>query len=125
MRTSMHIALALTLFVTSGARGDETRPGRVRAQVNVEVIDDASHVEDIISRHKAQSRATALEAAPPEARKPAAPTATRPERPPLPEAIREGGAQGDKATERKLDRRLDHRADRTTADRHQRSRHRR
>ena len=124
MRASLTVASALglcaALAIGGVARGDEPRPARVRTQVNVEVIDDARHVEDIISRMKSQPRAAAPETVRPEASKPSEPAAARPERPPLPEpATRSTAPRADKAVDHKVERRLDRRSDRPAAERRQ------
>ena len=68
------VALSLTGVVASG---DEERGNRVRGSAVVEVIDDAQHVDDIISRMKAQGRREAapapVELARPRLERPATP----------------------------------------------------
>ena len=128
MKTHGPLCFAGALVVYAGAAGfarAEEPQRRVRATATVEVIDDARHVDDIISRQKSQSAPTRPAA---DRTAPAGDRAVRPttggtpapndahkiERPPLPPASHAEsgtrGAAGEHAD--KSSRRTEHRIER-------------
>jgi hypothetical protein len=122
------IFLGGILWAAAAAADEPPRKRPVRTSATVEVIDDARHVEDIISRMRTQQQAQqqpqqqpaerAPGAPPVETRKPAPVSTARSERPPLPSEGPADDRRHPKAGADRRDRRLER--ERTNLDRHRR-----